>query len=56
MKRTMRGWTGFGQQKEPMKQKRKPECTATHQGRQFKELCQDLCWRTVTEGDGNNSA
>lgn len=25
MKRTMRGWTGFGQRKEPMKQKRKPE-------------------------------
>lgn len=56
MKRTMRGWTGFGQRKEPMKQKRKPERTATHQCRQFKGLCQGLFWRTVTEGDGNNSA
>ena len=56
MKRTMSGWTGFGERKKPMKQQRKPECTATHQGRQFKGLCQDLWQRTVTEGDGNNSA
>lgn len=41
-KRTVSGWTGFGQQKEPRKQKRKPGCTATHQAGNSKG-CVKIC-------------